>query len=298
MVSHITYDGIDPFYPASFSSIGINSLLRGEMGFDGIVVTDDLEMQGTRISSGNIIKAFVLAFRAGNDLILVSHTKATQQELMDGIVALFHENVLSEADLDEKVLRILKAKRRYLLRFYLAHGGSIVQDRLLEQSIEENIALSRKGIVLMSSRIDEPTTAFFRQAKKEEKRGLILSPSKSFSIRAKRHLPLWDVIDIEYYPDKYENRVKINSVRDKLEEYDIALLGFANERHIPWAWACETAGLPFAVLSYNNPQYAIRFAPHALFIVTCFAPYNPATDALFSAVFETGEFCSNFPYEF
>jgi hypothetical protein len=133
---------------------------------------------------------------------------------------------------------------------------------------------------------------------KGDKRGLILSPSMSFGIRAKRYLPLWDIVDIGFYPDKVENRKHIAQTEDNLKDYDVIVLGFANERHIPWARACMTAGVPFAILSYDNPQYAQRFAPHALFIATCFAPYNPGTDALFLSVFKTGRFSDNFPYTF
>jgi beta-glucosidase-like glycosyl hydrolase len=298
MVSHITYGRIDPIYPASLSSKVINGYLRNDLGYRGIVVTDDLEMQGTQTYAGDIVKAFLLAFRAGNDLFLISHTKETQRRLLHEAVALVENGILSEAELDKKVLRILEAKHRYLIRFYGAHGGTAVQQKLLQQSINENIRLTADGIVLMSSQIDASPPSFFREMEKEEKKGLILSPSKSFGIRAKRYLPFWDIIDIGFYPDKYENRERVDQTREKLKEYDVIVLGFANERHIPWARACMKADVPFAILSYDNPQYAQRFAPHALFIVTCFAPYNPGADALFVSVFETGRFSHNFPYSF
>jgi len=298
MVSHITYDALDPIYPASLSTRIIEDYLRNELGYRGIVVTDDLEMQGTQTYAQDIIKAFVLAFRAGNDLFLVSHTRESQQRLIGSVATLFERGVLSEADLDQKVLRILEAKRRYLLRFYGVHGGESVQEKLLQQSIEENIRLTFDGIVLMSSRIDGTIPEFFRQAVREQKKGLILSPSTSFAIRAKKYLPLWKLLDIGFYPDRVENREKVASTWEELKQYDFILLGFANERHIPWARACVQSGVPFAILSYDNPQYARTFTPSALFIVTCFGPYNPAAEALFISVFETGRFSEHFPYDF
>ncbi len=298
MVSHINYGSIDPIFPASLSSKAVNGYLRDELGYRGIVVTDDLEMAGTQTYAGDIVKTFLLSFRAGNDLFLISHTKETQQTILREAVAMVENGVLREDELDEKVLRILEAKQRYLVRFYGVHGGTVVQDKVWQQSIHENIRLTADGIVLMSSQIEVSPPSFFKKLKKDEKRGLILSPSRSFGIRAKRYLPLWDIMDIGFYPDKIENRERVEQTREKLKEYDVIVLGFANERHISWARACMRAEIPFAILSYDNPQYAQRFSPHALFIATCFAPYNPGTDALFLSVFETGRFSRNYPYHF
>ena len=298
MVSHITYGAIDPLFPATLSSKVINGYLRGELGFRGIVVTDDLEMQGTATYAGDIVKTFLLSFRAGNDLFLLSHNKETQQKLLSEAVNMVRSGILSEEELDEKVLRILKAKQRYLARFYGTHGGTLVQKKVWDQAIHENIRLTADGIVLISSHMDISTPSYFRKMKQDDKKGLILSPSKSFGIRAKRYLPLWDIVDIGFYPDKHENRKRIEQIEKTLKAYDIIVLGFANERHISWARACMRADVPFAILSYDNPQYALPFAPHTLFIATCFAPYNPATDALFLSVFETGRFSENFPYAF
>ena len=298
MVSHITYGSLDPLFPASLSSKIVNGYLRDELGYTGIVVTDDLEMQGTATYAGDIVKTFLLSFRAGNDLFLLSHTKETQQILLREAVAMIRHGILSEDELDEKVLRILDAKQRYLIRFYGTHGGTVVQNKVWEQSIHENIRLTADGIVLMSSQIDVPPPSFFRNIKEQGRKGLILSPSKSFGIRAKRYLPLWDIIDIGFYPDKMKNREKIDQTEEKLKGYDVVVLGFANERHISWARACMRADVPFAILSYDNPQYAQRFSAQALFIATCFAPYNPGTDALFLSVFKTGRFSENFPYTF
>jgi beta-N-acetylhexosaminidase len=298
MVSHLIYSTLDPFYPASLSSRIIEEYLRGEMGFDGIVLTDDLEMQGTQVLAEDILKAFILAFRAGNDLFLVSHSPETQMRLVEGIGSLFESGILDEEQLDRKVLRILHAKQRYLNRFYGTHGGSRVQEKLLQQSIEENVRLTADGIVLISSRIDGPVPSFFKGLLRDNTRGLILSPSRSFAVRASRYLPGWELVDIGFYPEKEENWELIKASTDKLGEYDFILLGFANERHIPWARACVRAGTPYAILSYDNPQYALRFSSSAQLIVTCFAPYNPATDALFLSVFRTGRFLDHFPYDF
>lgn len=111
MVSHIIYNEIDPVYPAAFSHQIIEGLLRDELSFNGIVVTDDLEMEGSQSYVQDIVQAFILAFNAGNDLLLVSHTKEKQRGLLDHAVELFKNGTLSEEELDQKVLRIMRKKR-------------------------------------------------------------------------------------------------------------------------------------------------------------------------------------------
>jgi beta-glucosidase-like glycosyl hydrolase len=298
MVSHITYSALDSFYPASLSDRVIDEYLRGHLGFRGIVVTDDLEMQGTDTQAGDIIKTFMLAFRAGNDLLLVSHTKESQQLLMETLPSLFERGLLDEKELDRKVLRILETKRRYLARFYGTHGGQIVQEHLMARAIEETLALTPEGMVLMSSHLEGTLPSLFDRLVRSKARGLILSPSTSFAVRAKRYLPLFDLVDIGFYPDKQENWQKLVTTKNELRQYDFILLGFANERHMPWARECARSGVPYAILSYDNPQYARYYSSSALFIATCFGPYNPAAEMLFQAVFKTGSFPGHFPYDF
>jgi beta-N-acetylhexosaminidase len=118
MLAHVTYDALDPANPATFSAQVVEHLLRGKMHFRGITVTDDLEMESAEGYAGGIEQAFVLAFEAGNDLFLVAHSKRKQALLLKRVPELFRTGVLSEDELDERVLRILRIKKRYLSCFY------------------------------------------------------------------------------------------------------------------------------------------------------------------------------------
>ena len=72
MTAHLFNRNIDDEYPATLSSKTINGLLRGQMGFDGVVVTDDLYMQAI-IDQYSIPTALELAINAGADLICVGN---------------------------------------------------------------------------------------------------------------------------------------------------------------------------------------------------------------------------------
>jgi beta-N-acetylhexosaminidase len=73
MVGHIHYGSLDPeMRPASLSPVMINGLLRHEMGFDGLVMTDDLDM-GAIIDTTSFEDMLALGLAAGNDLLMICH---------------------------------------------------------------------------------------------------------------------------------------------------------------------------------------------------------------------------------
>lgn len=76
MTAHIFNRQLDPDYPATLSSKIINDVLRGRLGYDGLVITDDLYMQGI-IDNYSIEQALVLAINAGADMMIVGNNIST-----------------------------------------------------------------------------------------------------------------------------------------------------------------------------------------------------------------------------
>lgn len=82
LVAHAVYPALDPEQrPASLSSAVIEGLLRGEMGFDGLVVSDDLEMQALA-PWGDLPERAEAAFAAGCDVVLACATTAALPEIV------------------------------------------------------------------------------------------------------------------------------------------------------------------------------------------------------------------------
>ncbi len=80
MSAHVGYPRlIDPGTPASLSPFFLRELLRGRLGFDGMVISDDLEMQGALGAAFDTAAAAVRAIEAGTDLLLIGHTPARQE---------------------------------------------------------------------------------------------------------------------------------------------------------------------------------------------------------------------------
>ena len=112
MVAHILLSQVDPDYPASLSHRVVTGLLREEMGFDGVVCTDDLTM-GAVSNTYGMGEAAVLAVEAGCDLLLVCHGADNLTAARDALLEAADSGRLSPERLDESVKRILSLKTEY-----------------------------------------------------------------------------------------------------------------------------------------------------------------------------------------
>ncbi|MFC4551076.1 MULTISPECIES: beta-N-acetylhexosaminidase [Halorussus] len=114
MTTHVVFPTIvaDPERPATLSPRVVTGLLRKQLGFDGLVFTDCMEMDAIADGVGTV-EGCVQAVEAGCDQICVSHTPAKQRAAIDAVVAAVESRRLSESRIDESVRRVLRAKRSY-----------------------------------------------------------------------------------------------------------------------------------------------------------------------------------------
>jgi len=108
MTGHLLVPAYDDTMPATLSRPIMTGLLREELGFDGLIVTDGIEMQGVRRMFG-LAGATVRALAAGVDAICVGGDHADEQtaiQLRDAIVAAVHSGDLSEDRLAEAAARV------------------------------------------------------------------------------------------------------------------------------------------------------------------------------------------------
>ena len=109
MIGHLRYTALDPVNSASLSSAVMTGLLRNELGYSGVVITDDLEM-GAIKNHTDLPSLGVKMILAGGDIALVCHNYESQQIVYNSILDAVKRGEISEERINESVRRILKMK--------------------------------------------------------------------------------------------------------------------------------------------------------------------------------------------
>ncbi|MFN6262784.1 MAG: glycoside hydrolase family 3 protein [Chromatiaceae bacterium] len=122
MTSHICYPQLDAEFPATLSPLILTQLLRQQLGFDGVILTDSMNMGAMRRHYGPV-EAAVQALRAGADMIMLSEEhyenavtdyQALQRQTIEGVIAAVRSGELAPSVIDAALQRVL------LLRYQLA----------------------------------------------------------------------------------------------------------------------------------------------------------------------------------
>jgi beta-N-acetylhexosaminidase len=114
MTSHPLYPNLEPAArtPATFSRLIVEDYLRGQVGYRGVIVSDDLEM-GAISALCPMGEAAVRTAAAGHDLLLVCHTAPAQRAAYEAVLAAYRDKTLPLAALERSMARLdaLDAKR-------------------------------------------------------------------------------------------------------------------------------------------------------------------------------------------
>lgn len=114
MTAHISLPGIDDSkLPATLSPTALK-ILRRDMKYDGMIITDCLEMDGIRATYGTV-QGSVLALKAGSDSIMICHTYEVQVASIDAVCQAIETGDISPSRLDEALRRVTQLKSRFLI---------------------------------------------------------------------------------------------------------------------------------------------------------------------------------------
>ncbi|MCH2162347.1 MAG: beta-N-acetylhexosaminidase, partial [Phycisphaerales bacterium] len=113
MISHVLYDALDPDVPSTLSRRVVTGLLREELGFEGVIVSDDLQMQAIA-DQYEVGKAAVAAVRAGIDMVLCCHDFDRQLASIDAIIGAMDSGQLEVSRVQESVARLDRLYDRYV----------------------------------------------------------------------------------------------------------------------------------------------------------------------------------------
>ena len=116
MVAHVFNKKLDAKYPATLSSKTVNGLLRNKLGFNGVVITDDLQM-GAISKKYGLKNTLQLAINAGDDILLFGNQLdprkvVTTKKLVDTIVGLVKSSKVNVQSIDNSYKRVQQLKKK------------------------------------------------------------------------------------------------------------------------------------------------------------------------------------------
>lgn len=114
MIGHILLPEIDANKPSSISNVVITKILREQLKYEGVVMTDDMTMKAI-LDNYEIGKAAVEAVKAGNDIVLIAHDYEKVQRAIQAILEAVQNEEIKVEQIDRSVERILQLKDKYQL---------------------------------------------------------------------------------------------------------------------------------------------------------------------------------------
>jgi beta-N-acetylhexosaminidase len=150
MVAHVTVPALDsaPNRVATTSSAMVDGLLKEEMGFKGLVVTDALDMAGlTRIYAKDIGRAAVESFKAGNDMLIIpANLDASYRSMLEAV----RSGEISRPRLDQSVRKILEMKASVgLTKARLVDLGRLSSEVAKPENLEAGQRVADEAITLV-----------------------------------------------------------------------------------------------------------------------------------------------------
>ncbi|HPF10181.1 MAG TPA: glycoside hydrolase family 3 N-terminal domain-containing protein [Flavobacteriaceae bacterium] len=254
MVAHLNIPAFvsEPGYPSSISKDVVTDLLQGELGFNGLIFTDALNMKGAADfkEPGAIDLA---AFLAGNDVLLISEDIPKAHALL---INAFREGVITEERLAYSVKKILMAKYKAGLEKY--------QPIVLDQLVEDLNAPEDE--VLLEASMESALTLV--------KNDSLVLPIRNLQDKKIAYINFGDASGSTFlqYLNKYADVdwVKAKSLDEyiaKLSHYDFVIMGFHKSNDNPWkdykiedkelVWMYEIARTNKVILDVFTRPYAL-----------------------------------------
>ncbi len=113
MTAHVHYPALDPTYPATLSSTILSELLRKELGFSGIIVSDDLEMRAI-LDHASVGEAAIRSLQAGADMLLICKSRVLATDTVEALRQAVTSQELEPTRIEASLARIQTVKQQFV----------------------------------------------------------------------------------------------------------------------------------------------------------------------------------------
>ncbi|GAB1433277.1 glycoside hydrolase family 3 protein [Spirochaetota bacterium] len=254
MSGHLAYPQISgKTEAASLSSLFINDILRKKIGYKGLIITDDLLMTGAG-SSGGLADSCEKAIRAGNDILMFSKTLAMDDPAWIRLLRLYENDSGFAARVDESSLRVLEAKKNWLL--------SLGRDGIRPKNNPGNYMQTRESQEFFAEQAIRSSTSIGQFFPRPENSGQVLAagPFSDFLNEAKACLPESASFRFSYQPAEKADPLELADFKARLARAKAAIVCVANPAGADFAQAVKDAGKTLYIVSVLSPSYSLPFA--------------------------------------
>ncbi|MCY1074592.1 beta-N-acetylhexosaminidase [Archangium lansingense] len=277
MTAHVAVPGLTgDDLPATLHPQVLDRLLRQRLGFDGLVLTDELEMDAIAQRYG-VGRAAVMAVKAGADMVLVPWRAEKKTEVYEALMTAAWSGELPRTRLDEAVRRILSSK----VRRGLFEQPPLLEERLATPPSPENAEVAH--------RIARAAVTLLRTDGKHfplstgTRLGLI-TPEHSLGEAILERVPGAQVLDVPAWPTLARRSVLRQQARRLALSADVVVVGVINSRQLELVTMAAATGRPVVVVSMGLP-YLAEQADEARAVLAIYSHQPAATEAAAAALF-------------
>ncbi len=267
--------------PASLSRYFLTDILRNELHFDGLIVSDDMMMNGATTYAGSLSAAFTMAIEAGNNILCSSTTPQINAELWNRNIELMKTSADFKNTVVKSAERVLLSKLRYFkgenpvpLFPDMDAIDSSVPDKegtsfFLEQACR-SITLYKKGTF--------PLTA--------ENCGkvLIAGQFQEFFDEGVKYFPNANLFFFRYQPDTDELIASVDAIRQQARYYDTVIILVVNPTGVRIAKELARTGVKTVIISGLSPVPVMKGFDWADTILMCYSYSHFSFKAAFACL--------------
>ncbi|NMB76067.1 MAG: glycoside hydrolase family 3 protein [Myxococcales bacterium] len=262
MLAHVEVPALDPDgLPASLSPRVIDGLLRREMGFEGLAVTDDLEMRAIT-DRGGVGAAAVQAIRAGADQVMVLWTQRKKEEAFQALLAAVQDGTLPRERLRQALRRILSLKLRRGTLEALSRPACTGLSSL-PNPFHQRLAMAAaaRGLTLVRNEGLLPLCP--------ERKVVAAAPYPAFLTALQKRLPHSRTLTLTRNPSAAQRQRELEALLQLAGDSEVVVIGVANAYQARLAQEFyQKSQRPLLVVSFGSPYWLKSFPRVAGYLCT------------------------------
>lgn len=245
--------------PASLSKYFLTDLLRNQLGFEGLIITDDMMMNGATTYAGSLSKAFRMAVEAGNDIVISSTTAKLNESLWTNNLDLVKTDENFKNRVKDAAYRVILAKLEYFKGKNpapLYPNPNTISNFIPDKDAQEYFLQQALRSITVYKSTDFPVT------KEKAGRILLCGSFPRFFAEGKKRYPNSGEFKFNYELGPNETKWMKDNIVKQIKNYDTIIICVANERSAQIAKTLKNSGKKVIIFSLMSPTYSfdLKFA--------------------------------------